>query len=119
MAAVNKKRSKRIGKPNGYRYTPADREAHVRAFRESGLSQVKYSAKAKVSSVTLSKWLKAAGAPVKPTGRATGTSGRFERGPVLDLARDAFFESVKETPLSVEEQNQRLRIAIKAMARML
>ena len=102
---------------NGKRYQPAEKLGHVKAFRSSGLSQVRYAKKVGVTPQTLASWLKAY--PVQATGRASGAGGKFKPGAVVDLKEDDFFARVKDEPLSLEEQNQRLRIAIKAMARMI
>lgn len=111
MAAGKNKRGK-----NGVRYEPEARAAHVKAFYASGLSQMAYSRKSKVSPMTLGKWLKA---DRRASGRAKDATGKFAPGAPVDLKEDDFFSRVKDEPLSIEEQNQRLRIAIKALARML
>ena len=39
------------------RYTPAERAAHVRAFHESGLTQLAFAAQIGVSTQTLRRWV--------------------------------------------------------------
>jgi|SRR5688572_5029321 len=80
------------------RFTPAEREAFLKGYRQSGLTQQAFVAQAGISLASLSKWLRRARslkAPrgfveipaLKPSAGAAGFKVEFPGGVKLEIAR--------------------------------
>jgi transposase-like protein len=108
------------------RYTPEERAAHVKAFKESGLSQVGYARVNGLTTQSLMSWQGKGKHPVKTnktkkkagkrSGRNATATGKFTTDDSLDLTQIANDDSPLKTP---QQQNTMLRAVVKSLARML
>lgn len=101
------------------KFTPAQRRELAAGFASSGMTKVAYAKKIGVSQNTLSVWLALKPAKAgKRTGRVTGGDGKFVKSAYEVLADDQKL-FIEEPKLTAEDQVQRLRFAVKALARMI